>query len=217
MVSPSPTSPQGGPAIFDYPIPPLRAGLYAQLGLQPDATAEEINEGRQELSTSLKLRQKRLQRELEMVFQAVPGLREAWAEQKAFDEGLSSDAGSLRALQQKLAGLEKRASAVRADFLQLREQVADLERQLHEVNLMPIGNPADRRDYDREHPPFELIKIADCTSSPLEVRKTMLAMVRAELSDFFEQAGEAVFHPSDLTRSDFSHDYTPDKNLDGRP
>lgn len=201
--------------MFDYPFPPLRAGLYAQLGLGPEATAEEINEASQELASRLRSQQRALQRDLDQVYREVPGLRDAWTELKALEEaGQAADAEKYREVQLKLVRLEETAARVRRDFKRLRTQAQELEQQLHQVNLLKIRSPADRREYDRSNPPFELIKLADCGASPFADRKTMLAMVRRELSDFFEQAGETVFHPTDLTRCDFSHDFETDKNLD---
>jgi len=198
--------------MFDYPIPPRRGGIYAQLGLGPEATAEEINEARQELSSHLKQQQKFVQRELDDVYRQLPELRETWTAFKAIEAG--SDKYS--ELQVKLTKLEEQAVGICSNFKSLREQSEDFERQLHEANLLAIQNPDDRMEYDRSHPPFELLKLADCADDPLDDRKVMLAEIRRELSDFFEQSGEQVFHPSDLTRNDFSHDFTRDPSLDAK-
>lgn len=199
--------------MFDYPLPPLRTGVYAQLGLGPDATSEEIDEARQELSNQLRRQLKAGQADLEAIYQKVPGLREACAELEAAEAaGTTSDKAT--AAQAKLAILEDAALRAFPGYKRLREDVAQLERRLHEANLLPIRNPKDRLEYDRCHPPLELLKLADCATSPLDDRKQMLAIVRKELSDFLEQCGEEVFHPSDFTRRDFSHDFTEDKTLD---
>lgn len=199
--------------MFDYPIPPLRFGLYAELGLGPEATSEEINEARQELSSQLKSRQKTIQRELDAVYQKVPGLREAWEKLKTLEEA-EGDAEEFRETQLKLAALEEKAMQVHPEFKALRDTMGETQHRIHEINSMPIQNPEDRLEYDQSHPPLELIDLADCGASLLDDPKVMLRMVRLELSEFFEQSGEAVFHPSDLTRNDFSHDFTQDRNLD---
>ena len=198
--------------MFDYPIPPLRSGLYGELGLSPEATAEEINEARQELSSALKSQQKSVQRDLDAVYQSVAGLRQA--EDDLTKAKSESDPAKLRAAQLKLAGLEEQALRLQPQFKTLAAQAKDLDRRISETALLAIQSPEDRLKYDASHPPLELIKLADCATAPWHDRKTMLAMIRDELTDFFEQAGEAVFHPSDLTRSDFSKDFTPDPTLD---
>ena len=201
--------------MFDYPIPPLYGGLYARLGLGPESTAEEINEARQELSSRLKSQLKVVQRELDAVYRQVPGLREAWKKVEAEEaKGADGDPARLRDAQLEQAELEESAQRIRADFRELREKAADLERQIHEASLIPIQNPGDRLAYDRSHPPFEIIKLSDGAASSLDDRRTMLAMVRRELSEFVEQYGEEVFKPSDLTRVDFLHDFTPYRSLD---
>ncbi|MFM9966072.1 MAG: hypothetical protein ACKV2Q_33240 [Planctomycetaceae bacterium] len=201
--------------MFDYPIPPLRTGLYGDLGLSPEATAEEINEARLEQSSRLKSQLASVNRELDVVYQRLPGLREAKVELTTAQS--KSDPAQLRAAQLKLASLEEQALRLQPQFKSLLTQQADLERRVNESALLPIQNPEERLKYDASHPPLELIKLADCATAPWNDRKTMLALVREELASFFEQAGEPVFHPSDLTRSDFSHDFTHDPTLDRQP
>ncbi len=201
--------------MFDYPLPPLRFGLYSKLGLGPEATAGEINEARQELTTRLKARKQAIQSEVDKLYQGVPGLREAARELKLLEEaGTAADPKRFREVQTALARLEERARAIRSDYKTLQESLVDLEQQIHEANLMAIQNPEDRKEYDHDNPPLDLIKLADCGANPLMNRKTALRMLRAELTEFFEQAGEEVFHPSDLTRANFIGDFTHDKNLD---
>lgn len=201
--------------MFDYPIPPLRGSLYDRLRLGPEASSEEINEAKQELAARLRARQKVVQRILEEVYQEIPDLRTTWAELKELERaGADADPQKYRQVQVRLSGLEEAALLIRSDFKAIRDEASDLEHQLHEANLMPIQNAEDRLEHDRSHPPFELIKLANCTTSPLDDTKTMLCMVRKELSEFLEQMGEEVFHPSDLTRTDFFHDFTRDHNLD---
>lgn len=199
--------------MFDYPIPPLQYGQYADLDLGPEATAEEINEARQELTTSLRTRQRIVQRNLDAVYQQVPGLRQASEKLKSLEDA-STEVNEYRQVQLKLAELQEKAMQIEPRFKQIRDELDELRCRIHEVHLMPIQNPEERIEYDRNHPPLDLIKLADCGASPLEDPETMLRMLRLELSDFLEQAGEIVFHPSDLTRNDFSHDFSHNRNLD---
>lgn len=204
--------------MFDYPIPPLRGSLYNRLGLGPEASSEEINEAKQELAARLRARQRVVQRALEEVYQEMPDLRTTLAELKELERaGTDADPQKYRDTQRKLSGLEEAALQIRADFKAIRDEASVLEHQLHEANLMPIQNAEERLEYDRHHPPFELMKLADCMSSPLDDTKVMLYEVRKELSGFLEQMGEEVFHPSDLTRTDYFHDFTRDQNLDRSP
>jgi predicted nucleic acid-binding Zn-ribbon protein len=198
--------------MFDFPLPPAPFGLYEQLGLSPEATAEEINEARQELASELQSEKRQVDKQLDEVYQHVDGLREVYG--KLGGENSENDPRAFRAMQSQVAQLEDRACQFNSEYSLLREQAADLERRIHETNLIKLQNPQERLVYDQSHPPLELLKLADCGSGPFDDRKVVVALIRAELSEFFEQAGEAVYHPSDLTREDFTDDFTHDPLLD---
>jgi hypothetical protein len=200
--------------MIDYPLPPLRGGLYAQLGLSPEATAEEINEARQGYVFRLRTEQRAVQRELDAIYKAVPGLKEAIEELEALLGSHSDNAKDLRRAQSQVASLEKKAREIRGDIRSLRERAARLEKDIHEANVLAIQSQKDRLEYDQTHPPFEILKLEDCASSPLDDRTTLLWIIRTELTAFLEQAGESIAHPSDLSRHDFSHDFSFDSTLD---
>jgi chromosome segregation ATPase len=202
--------------MFDYPLPLRRGGLYEQLNLGPEATAEEISESRQEVASQLQTQQTSLRRRLERVYQQVDGLQQAFQRLKTLDEqGADADPVEYRRTQQRLTTLEEQATVVDPEFRSLREQALQVEQRIHEVNLMPLQNPEERLEYDRANPPFELLKLAACTHSPFDDSKVVLAVIRQEVSEFLVQAGESVYHPSDLTREDFTHDFAHDPTLDG--
>lgn len=201
--------------MFDYPLPPLHGGLYAQLQVSPEATAEEINGARQGYISQLKFDQKKVRQQLEFIYANVPGLKDVLEQVEALlQSGESGDPIVLRAAQARAAVHEEEADSAHPEFRDLREKLNRLELDIHEANVIAIQKPEDRREYDQSHPPFEILKLEDCFSSPLDDRRTMLAAVRSELSDFLEQAGESVFHPSDLSRGDFSGDFIFDPSLD---
>jgi hypothetical protein len=205
-----------GRAMFDYPLPLRRGGLYEQLNLGPEATAEEISESRQEVASQLQTQQTSLRRRLERVYQQVEGLQQAVQRLQELEaQGADADPEDYRQTQQRLSRLELQASLVDPEFHALREQALQVERRIHEVNLMPLQNPEERLEYDRANPPFELLKLADCTDSPFDDARVVLAVIRQEVSDFLVQAGECVYHPSDLTQEDFTHDFAHDPTLDG--
>jgi hypothetical protein len=76
-----------------------------------------------------------------------------------------------------------------------------------------------RLAYDRAHPPLALLKLEDCADPMFVDERTHLFLLRLAISAFLEARGEPVFHPSDLTRRDFSDDFrfNPVLDLDQEP
>lgn len=189
---------------------------YRKLMLGPEATETEVAEAKLELTNELKSRKADIDRQLEGVFQAVAGLREATAEVARLKQlGEQTSLDELGAAQAALAQLEERARGVEPKFLSLREEAVDLERQIHDVNLSPIGNSKDRQAYDQANPPLELLKLADCRTDFFSDNAVALRLLRREVEAFLQAAGEPLTYPTDLTREDFTSDFTFNRNLDG--
>jgi hypothetical protein len=72
-----------------------------------------------------------------------------------------------------------------------------------------------RLAYDRAHPPLALLKLEDCADELLTDERTCLFLLRMAISEFLAARHEQVFHPSDLTRRDFSDELTFNPVLDG--
>lgn len=202
--------------MFDYPLPLPPMEAYRKLMLGPEATETEVAEAKLELTNELKSRKADIDRQLEGVFQAVAGLREATAEVARLKQlGEQTSLDELGAAQAALAQLEERARGVEPKFLSLREEAVDLERQIHDVNLSPIGNSKDRQAYDQANPPLELLKLADCRTDFFSDNAVALRLLRREVEAFLQAAGEPLTYPTDLTREDFTSDFTFNRNLDG--
>lgn len=201
--------------MFDYPLPVARKTHYSSMGLDPEATTEEIREATEEITISLKRQKDALDRQIEEIYNAVPGLKDACAENKALQaEGVDADPASVHAAKRKLAELEQRAETVNPGFRQLRERSSDLELKIHEINRIALGNPESRLAYDKSVPPLELLKLAECARDAFTEGKKAVTLLRRELSRFLAQLGEDVYHPSDLTREDFSSDFLFNPFLD---
>jgi hypothetical protein len=71
-----------------------------------------------------------------------------------------------------------------------------------------------RLAYDRAHPPLALLKLEDCADPMFVDERTHLFLLRVAISAFLEARAEPVFHPSDLTRRDFSDDFRFNPLLD---
>ncbi|HKQ91591.1 MAG TPA: hypothetical protein VJZ77_12955 [Blastocatellia bacterium] len=186
------------------------------MGVTPEASAEEIRDAIQEVDSSLKKQKEIIEKQIEEVYQAIDGLKNAYAEVKDLQtKAVEADSKELRAARKKLAELEQKAEAVSPNFKRLRESSSHIEMRIHEINRIALGNPKARLAYDRANPPLELLKLGKCARDEFTESKTALALLRRELSEFLAAQGEEVFHPSDLTRQDFSADFIFNPRLDG--
>ena len=71
-----------------------------------------------------------------------------------------------------------------------------------------------RLAYDRAHPPLALLKLESCADPVFVDRRTRMFLLRMALSEFLIARQEQVFHPSDLTRGEFSDDFSFNPALD---
>jgi hypothetical protein len=77
-----------------------------------------------------------------------------------------------------------------------------------------LQREATRLAYDRAHPPLALLKLEDCADPVFVDERTHLFLLRVAISAFLEARQERVFHPSDLTRREFSDDFRFNPVLD---
>jgi hypothetical protein len=158
--------------MFDLPLLVDQTSLYAELGVSPEALADEIREAKAEASAALDAERAALDRELRDL-----------------------DSASARARE-------------------IQRAIEEIDRRKVRLNQITIDNPDERQQYDREHPPFGLLKLDDASRDGFVESRTALTLVRRELSRFFAERNEDVFHPSDLHREDFTADITPHPLLD---
>jgi hypothetical protein len=202
--------------MFSYPLPIPRDTCYQQLGLEPDATPQEINEALIEQKSKLYNEKLSLERALEEIYKEFPGLKETYNEMRTLQSKKEpANPEPLRHAQRRLVELELKALAKHPNLKPSRKRVEEIEAETVELNRLPIAKADSRKEYDRAHPPLELLQLADCTRSSFTENKTALLLLRRELSRFLAAQGETVFHPSDLTREDFTADFSPNPLLDG--
>jgi hypothetical protein len=101
-----------------------------------------------------------------------------------------------------------------------REYVARLkaeganEDKIAEANAMKLESAEQRAAYDSEHPPLALLRLAPPRSDFFQDRDHALAVLRRALERLLSSRGEAVYFPSDVTRTDFSSDFSYSPLLD---
>ncbi|HEY7544280.1 MAG TPA: hypothetical protein VID27_05325 [Blastocatellia bacterium] len=201
--------------MFDYPLSVPRKTHYSSLGLDPEATTEEIREATEEIVISLKRQKDAVDRQIEEIYNAVPGLKDAYAQNKTLQaEGADADPSSVHAAKKKLAELEQKAETLAPNFRQLRERSSDLELKINDIHRIAFVNPESRLSYEKSMPPLELLKLASCTRDDFTEGKAAVTLLRRELSRFLSELGEEAYHPSDLTRENFSSDFLFNPILD---
>jgi hypothetical protein len=114
------------------------------------------------------------------------------------------------------AGGNRERAAARHPIERWEAELRAHNQREQEINALPLHNPEGRSTYDRANPPFEILRIdASVQDLPWSDAAQVVAQVRADVAQFVTEHGEAVFHPSDLTRSDFSADCVWCESLDG--
>ena len=90
---------------------------------------------------------------------------------------------------------------------QLEKEAAELATQINDLNTSPLQTLEKRITYDCENPPLDLLKLRSCTRDELADNATLLSLLRRDIVQFLSEKGEQAYHPSDLTRDDFSDDF----------
>lgn len=202
--------------MLNYPIVLPRLTQYAALGLDPEATPADLNEAKNRLIAELNEERGELERKLAKIFEAVPGLQEAReaVNPRGQTSGPGPTDGSART---RLTHLESRAELLNPEYRSICARADEIATRITELNLMQVVSTKaeGRRDYDRRNPPLELFKLAPCSPDSLGQCQGALRLLRIGLSSFLEDGGTTVFHPSDLTRREFSRDFEWTAILDG--
>lgn len=193
----------------------MRGGSqYAVLGISPSANLTDIRDAQRDHLAQLQKQLRAAQRQIDEVRERVPGLAPALQEVETL-RNQETAPSQLAAAERTLAALEAEARRVNPKYAELVERVKRLNAEINDLNKLDLANPAKRLEYDRANPPFEMLKIVDCERTELNDPVVAMALLRKELTEFLEAAGECVDHPSDLTRRDFQNDYSFHPLLDG--
>jgi len=187
--------------MFDFPLPRSKYTFYDQLGIAPEATVEEIRSAKIEIKERIAARQKLVTERIQSI------LDQARKRRPSSKEG---DATSPDPVE-----VEELAAQIDPEYDSLTKQVEDLSNQLNEINKINIEAAEIRLEYDGQNPPCALLKLAVPEKNVFLDKRRALFLLRRELSAFLSADGEPVFHPSDLTREDFSSDFMFIPELDG--
>ncbi len=197
--------------MFDYPIRIPRQSAYAEIGLGPEATPSEIRAAKARLAHEIELALTDLSLRISGIENEVPGLTELRRNLAALESG-DATAAEDRATLRKL---ERRAAEIDPHYRDLIQQSRDLRARHERLNALPIDSTEAREKYDGLTPPFRILKLEEGGNVGFMDDARGLRMLREELAEFLGARGVEVYHPTDLTREDFSADFAYRPLLDG--
>jgi hypothetical protein len=108
---------------------------------------------------------------------------------------------------------ELRAAAARYDA-RLKAEGASKE-EIAEAHSISLENSTARAEHDARFPPLSLMRLMPSWEPIFDDRAVGLTVLRREIEEFLADAGAAVHHPTDTTRSDFTGDFTYTPLIDG--
>lgn len=97
----------------------------------------------------------------------------------------------------------------------LRARLDELETRLLALNRSPLATTIGRAAYDAEHPPLELLKLAELEPLDQGLGRFERERLERDLREFLAGLGEPSPPGSDAERDDCLVDFTPDPFLDG--
>jgi uncharacterized coiled-coil DUF342 family protein len=206
--------------LFTYPLPDPQNTIYHKLGIPPEATNVEISDALSKMIGQLNKEKDEINKQLTAIYRVVDGIPQAYSDlENIRGKGKDVDQSELEKKEIHLAKLEKEAQRINPDYKNLFERSDELARKINEVNQWGLNNPENRQEYDKKTPPYALLKFEDCDQEVFAEsesgKKLALYLLRLEFSEFVADLGEGSYHPSDLTRNNFSSDFTHHPLLDG--
>ncbi|MEV0588013.1 hypothetical protein [Nonomuraea sp. NPDC050310] len=108
---------------------------------------------------------------------------------------------------------EIRDASSRLDQRLRREKAS--EEELARAHAIRLESGDDRDEYDAAHPPLSLLKLLPTWDPIFDDHSAAIFVLRRSIEDHLTGRNEAVYRPSDLTRTDFTADHAPNPLLDG--
>jgi len=202
--------------MFKYPLIKPKNTVYHKLGISPVSTAGDIRDAKTDLITSLGEKKKKIEKRRRVVFSQIPELEKLTREvEQAHQQDSKCDPKELNRRHKELARLETEARKIEPGYLRLNQQLEEIDREINEINNLRLESPEVREKYDRSTPPCALLKISRPPFLLFSDRRVTMYLIREEIVRFLEkEKNSPCYHPSDLTRTDFTSDYIYNDLLD---
>jgi hypothetical protein len=206
--------------LFSTPLPRPVPRLYRELRIEPDASDDEVAWAKVAATARLRGEQAELRADLAHLEERVPDLADARERVRQLRRSPDAEPpapGALREAERRLARLEREAFKRDPLVGAKRRRANEVRQAILDLAAVGLDEPDKRLAYDHAHPPLALLKLEDCAEPAFDEPRTCLFLLRSTLASFLADRGEPVYHPSDLTRVDFSADFDPNDLLDGPP
>jgi hypothetical protein len=208
-------SPDRGDGLYDFPLPIPTDTVYESLGIGPESSQDDVAWAIKETTDRLKGERLQIEGRLKAVLAQVPGLEQAYADLTRLRVDPEAPPESLSRLLENISRLEAQATAAEPGFHELRRKIDEMSRKLDELNQLRLDQPEQRKIYDEQHPPIALLKVSPAArDSFMDEPRTLLRLLRRDMTVFLQQRGDVVIHASDLDREDFTADFAHSPLLD---
>lgn len=188
--------------MFNYPFLRIGDNIYSKLGIKPDSRKDEINKA---IGMYKNLTNKLISQIEEFI-------------ELKKDEG--SDVSSVN--NDELKTRKQRKENIKTDLIRSginiidpKKEIERLKEEILKINSFDPGKTEKRDEYDLSFPPAILLRTQYNVPQVYTDKRTLLSILREDLVSFFENTKKlSCYHPSDLSRKDFSSDFRPNDILD---
>lgn len=203
--------------MFNYPLPNAGMTLYHRLGILPTATEQQIRTAIADQKEDLLKRKRGLERKLNRINTEFPELETLKARIESLKKTSTTDAvEALRKAIDEKRSLEKKAETIEPAYRDIISELKEIERKINELNSLKLDNTRERNAYDLRNPPCALLKLKAFEDPLFSEPEVALTIIRREIANFLAEENNMVcYHPSDLTRTDFTADFNYHPILDG--
>lgn len=188
--------------MFNYPFLRIGDNIYSKLGIKPDSRKDEINKAMGLYS--------------KLTNQLIIQLEEYIEIKKDEASGTSiGDIAGMKNLKQRKE--KKKTDLIRAgiDISDPEKEVERLKEEILEINSFEPGKTEKRDEYDLLFPPAILLRTRYHVPQIYNDKRTLLSVLREDLVSYFENVKKLnCYHPSDLSRKEFSSDFRHNNILD---
>jgi len=188
--------------MFDYPFLRIGDNIYSKLGIKPDSRKDEIN--------------KAIGHYKNLTNKLINQIEEYIELKKDEGSGISNpNNDELKIRKQRKESIKTELISAGININDPKKEIERLKEEILKINSFEPGKTDKRDEYDFSFPPAILLRTQYTIPQVYIDKRTLLSVLREDLVNFFENSKKlGCYHPSDLTRKDFSSDFRPNEILD---
>jgi len=178
--------------------------IYSNLGITPAAFSGDISVAAEYKKQALTAELNALKKKIAELIKDVSGLsalQELADAQQPYDEG-------------KYLTLFKKAKELHPALNEKIQKKNKLLNQLENFSKATFVRNDERSIYDEKNEPFSILKFDGNSAAENMDNTQTLVRVRKDVIEYLTKTEESVYHPSDLTKKDFSSEFAFNELLD---